>query len=100
NYSRIFVAPTADTVHDADYAAWTVATGATALVTTDAAIENSAGAPFTATGGAWMQINYLAIHDAATSGNLLFYGSSIRRPTLADGDTYVIATGNLSITLD
>ena len=100
NYSRIFVAPTADTVHDADYAAWTVATGATALVTTDAAIENSAGAPFTAADAAWMQINYLAIHDAATSGNLLFYGASVKRPTLAVDDTYVIATGNLSITLD
>jgi len=99
-YSRIFVAPTSDAVHDSDYAAWTVATGATALVTTDAAIENSAGAPFTAADAAWMQINYLAIHDAATSGNLLFYGASVKRPTLAVADTYVIATGNLSITLD
>ena len=101
-YARMLVAPTSDTAYGAERARWTVASGGS--VENEGAIEDTDGAPFTAANpltSAWMQINYLAIHDAATSGNLLFYGASTRRPTLSTADdTYAIADGNLDVTLD
>ena len=48
----------------------------------------------------WAEINYIAVHDALTSGNLLVYMPSTNTPILANLDTFVIADGDIDISLD
>jgi hypothetical protein len=37
--------------------------------------------------------------DAATSGNVLFYGAVTTSKTIETGDTFQVSTGNLTIAL-
>jgi len=53
----------------------------------------------TANGGNWGQITDAGIYDAATGGNLLFYGELSVAKTVTDGDTFQIADGQLTISL-
>jgi len=43
---------------------------------------------------------YAVVYDAATSGNLLYWGALDTAKPVLDGDTPRILTGNLTITLD
>lgn len=47
----------------------------------------------------WGSITHLAIMDAATGGNVLYHGSVGTSKDIFTGDTFQLATGNLSITL-
>ena len=53
----------------------------------------------TASGGDWGLVNNAGIYDAATDGNLLFYGALTVSKTVTDGDTFQISAGSLSIAL-
>ena len=51
---------------------------------------------------AWGEIHYVAIMDASTNGNVLFWrelDASMKREILT-GDIYYIKAGNLTVTLD
>jgi len=61
--------------------------------------SNSGAVTFTAAGGSWGTITHIGIHDASTSGNLLWHGSMTASKTIADGDTLEFATGNIDLTL-
>jgi hypothetical protein len=68
-----------------------------------AAASGSASGPtvateFTAAGGAWGSITHFGIHDAVTSGNLLYYGALTAAKTIADGDTLRFAANSITIT--
>jgi hypothetical protein len=52
----------------------------------------------TASGGAWGTIGFIGIHDAATSGNLLFHASLTASKVIADGDVFQVANGGITIT--
>jgi len=52
-----------------------------------------------ASGGNWGTITHIAILDAASSGNVLFYGALTTSKTIEDGDTFQITAGNLTVTL-
>jgi hypothetical protein len=54
---------------------------------------------FTAAGGSWGTITHIGIHDALSSGNLLWHGSMTASKTIADGDTLEFAIGNIDLTL-
>jgi hypothetical protein len=41
----------------------------------------------------------VSVHDASSSGNLLFHGAVTSSKTIETGDTFQISSGNLTITL-
>lgn len=93
DYSRIEVRDAnADTL-----ASWAAASDNS--VTNTGSIQDASGTVFTAS-GAWKTINYYGIHDASSSGNLLFYIDLNTTATLASAETYTISDGDLEVTLD
>jgi hypothetical protein len=44
-------------------------------------------------------VTHLALMDASTSGNVLFYGALTTNKTVSSGDQFTISSGNLSISL-
>jgi len=60
---------------------------------------NSAAVEFPAATGSWGTVGWIGILDASTSGNLLYHTALDASKTIASGDIFKIATGNLSVTL-
>jgi hypothetical protein len=58
-----------------------------ATVTFDAATAN------------WGTITHVAVMDALTSGNVLFYGAVTTSKTIETGDTFQVSSGNLTVAL-
>jgi len=52
-----------------------------------------------ASGGAWGTIVGMAILDASTSGNVLFFDDLSASKTIADGDVFRFATGSIVVTI-
>ena len=62
--------------------------------------SNSADVEFSqATGSGFGTVTHFGIFDASTSGNLLFHGALTASKTIAAGDVFKVASGNLSITV-
>ena len=61
--------------------------------------SNSGNLTFTASGGDWGEITTVAVLSAASGGNVLAYGNLVSNKSIADGDSFQISTGNLTITL-
>jgi hypothetical protein len=62
--------------------------------------SNSADVEFSqATGSGFGTVTHFGIFDASTAGNLLFHGSLTDSKTIAAGDVFKVASGNLSITV-
>ena len=61
--------------------------------------SNTGDITFTAAGGDWGTITHIGIHDASTSGNLLWHGAMTASKTVADGDTLQFSTGNIDLTI-
>jgi hypothetical protein len=70
---------------------WATAAGAAASV------DNADTITFTAPTGAWTTITALAIVDAATTGNLLFYENTLTDQSPDNGDTVEIPAGDLIV---
>lgn len=47
----------------------------------------------------WGTITHVAVLDALTSGNVLFYGAVTTSKTIETGDTFQVSSGNLTISL-
>jgi hypothetical protein len=47
----------------------------------------------------WGTVTVVAIMDAATSGNVLFYGEVTTAKAIDTGDTFTVTAGNLTISL-
>ncbi|MDX1449213.1 MAG: hypothetical protein R3246_09140 [Acidimicrobiia bacterium] len=45
-------------------------------------------------------VSHVAIFDAATGGNMLWYGALTSSKSVNSGDTFAITSGNLTVTLD
>lgn len=71
---------------------------------TDGQTENSAEIAFaTASDGTWGTISHIGLLDSSTSGgsnNLLWWGALSASKTVASGDTFKIAVGDLVVTVD
>jgi len=61
--------------------------------------SNTGDITFTAAGGDWGTITHIGIHDASSSGNLLWHGQMTASKTVADGDTLQFSTGNIDLTI-
>ena len=60
---------------------------------------NSADVTFPTCTASWGTVTHIGIHDASTSGNLLFHTPLDTAKTIDSGDIFKIETGNLSVTL-
>ena len=60
---------------------------------------NSADVTFPTATASWGTVSHIGIHDASTSGNLLFHTPLDTAKTIDSGDIFKIETGNLSVTL-
>jgi hypothetical protein len=47
----------------------------------------------------WGTVTHIAIMDAATTGNVLFWGAVTTPKTIETGDTFQVTSGNLSVSL-
>lgn len=79
-----------------NYARQSIAFSAASSGTT----SNSADVEFSqATGSGFGTVTHFGIFDASTAGNLLFHGALTASKTIAAGDVFKVASGNLSITV-
>lgn len=60
---------------------------------------NSAAVEFPQATADWGTVSHIGIHDASSSGNLLFHTALDTSKAIATGDIFKIASGNLSVTL-
>ena len=68
-------------------------------VTNDTA-TNSATVTFpTASGGSWGAVSHIGIWSATTAGTLYYHGALQASKSVADGDTFTIQSGALTIVL-
>jgi hypothetical protein len=62
-------------------------------------LDNTNTISFTQATGSWSTITALAIVDAASTGNLLFYENTVTDQEVDNGDTAEIAAGSLKVSL-
>jgi len=60
---------------------------------------SNADCTFPTATASWGTITHIGIHDASTSGNLLFHTPLDTSKTIDSGDIFKIESGNLSVTL-
>jgi hypothetical protein len=61
--------------------------------------QNSADVTFPTATASWGTVSHIGVHDASTSGNLLFHTPLDTAKTIDSGDIFKIETGNLTVTL-
>lgn len=64
------------------------------------ATSNTSSLTFTASGSGFGTVTHLAIYDAITGGNLLYYSSVGTPRTIAAGESLLLAAGDFDIQLD
>ena len=92
-------------INNGSYARQSV-TFAAAGTTTTGTIETNATVSFPVAtanyqtaGSTGQVVTHIALVDASTSGNILFYGALTTSKTVSSGDQFTISSGNLSISL-
>lgn len=65
---------------------------------TDGVTSNVAAIVFPTATAAWGTITHMAIFDATTAGNMLFWGALNTAKTVGNGDTFQFAAGALTVT--
>lgn len=93
-YARVKIA---DQTTDSNnvFAPITIDGSETGSITTDAQITFAS-----ASGGDWGTVTHIGIWDASASGNLVAWGELSVDKTITDGDTFIISSGSLTVTLD
>lgn len=111
--TRDFTSPTSlyvgllTAVSDGEAASWTEVSGTNYARTSVAfgaassgSATNSADVEFPAAGaGGWGTVSNIAIFDASSAGNALFYGALSASRAVDEADIFTIVAGNLSISL-
>ena len=54
---------------------------------------------FDAATATWGTITHIAVMDAVSSGNVLFYGAVTTSKLIESGDTFQVSSGNLTVSL-
>lgn len=63
-------------------------------------VSTDANITFGPATGNWGTISHISLHDAASAGNMMFYGALSATKTVGTNDSFQITTGNLTIELD
>jgi hypothetical protein len=74
-------------------------TFAAASGTSPCSSATNATVTFDAATASWGTITHVAVMDASTSGNVLFWGAVTTSKTIDTGDTFQVTSGNLTISL-
>ena len=82
---------TSSTGYSRQIATWAAASGGTSA--TNSTIT------FSAATASWGTITHVAVMDASTSGNVLFWGAVTTSKTIDTGDTFQVTSGNLTVSL-
>jgi len=61
--------------------------------------SNNATVTFDAATANWGTISHVAVMDASSAGNVLFWGAVTTSKTIESGDTFQVSSGNLTISL-
>ena len=77
-----------------------VATTAASWGRTGAEVSNAAQLAFPEATGSWGSLTHFAVFDAATAGNIVFYGALTTAKAIAANETLRFPIGNLTFTLD
>jgi len=64
------------------------------------AITNNAAITFPTATASWGTVTHFGVFDAATTGNLLYWGALSTSKAIGSGDTASFAIGELDVTLD
>lgn len=64
------------------------------------AISNANAITFATPSGSWGTVTHFGIFDAATNGNLIYWGALAASKTIGSGDTPSFAAGELDLTED
>jgi hypothetical protein len=94
-YARASVASSLVNWAGTQAAASTVASSGTTGTT-----SNNGSISFPTPTAAWGLVTHFGIYDAATGGNLLFYGALTIQKTINQGDTVLFPAATLSIQID
>lgn len=95
NYARVTVAASlANFAGTQGVGTTTASTGATGTT------SNNGSLTFPTPSANWGTVAAFGIYDAASGGNLLFYGNLSINKTINQGDTVTFPAGSLSIQLD
>ena len=84
-----------DEVSGGSYARQSVAFAAASNGTS----ATNATVTFPAASANWGTITHVAVMDAATAGNVLFWGAVTTAKTIESGDTFQVTSGNLTVSL-
>jgi hypothetical protein len=84
-----------DEISGGSYARQTVAFAAASNGTS----ATNATVTFPAATANWGTVTHVAVMDAATSGNVLFWGAVTTAKTIETGDTFQVTSGNLTVSL-
>lgn len=61
--------------------------------------SNSAQITFPTATADWGTVGWIGIYDSLTSGNLLYHSPLTTSKTIANGDVFIVSSGNLTLTL-
>src|SRR6056300_150421 len=61
--------------------------------------QNTSDVTFPTATASWGTVTHVAIHDAASAGNMLFHTPLDTSKTIDTGDIFKITSGNLTVTL-
>jgi hypothetical protein len=84
-----------DEISGGSYARQTVAFAAASNGTS----ATNATVTFPAATANWGTVTHVAVMDAATAGNVLFWGAVTTAKTIETGDTFQVTSGNLTVSL-
>lgn len=63
-------------------------------------VQNTNTVTFTASGAAYGTVGFVALFDAVSGGNMLWYGSLLSAVVLDDRDSLVFSTGEITLSMD
>jgi|TARA_R110000787_G_scaffold73218_1_gene163095 hypothetical protein len=98
-YLGLYTATPSDTGGGTELSGSAYARLAMAMSVSGNTATNSAAEEFATATGSWGTITHVGVFDAATSGNLMAYGTLSASKVVATGDVFRIPAGDLDITL-
>lgn len=101
-YAALFTTATTDAgggteVSGGSYARTALTFGSAASA---GSISNTADSTFPTATASWGTVSHMAIYDALTVGNSLFHGALTESKTVNNGDTFILPSGQVTVTLD
>ena len=99
-YLALFTTAPDDTGAGTEVSGGSYARTSVAMSVTGSVASNTAAVEFPTATGSWGTIAYVAVYDAATSGNQLCYATLTSSKIIDTGDVFRVPTGDLDISLD